>query len=1735
MTKTPSSDLSLSVQRCVSRCRTWLVATLVLPLACSAQEKICINEIMYHPVEEPAFGSDGQPVLDLTEDLHEFVELHNYGTNTVALGGWELTGGIQYAFPPGAQLLPEEHLVVAKAPALLAAVKPYALTEASLYGPWQGNLSNNGETLRLRNARGEIVDLVSYSAAFPWPISADAMGASERFTGLAHTNYQYRGRSLERVASGWAGNDPANWLASPLSGEPSPGKPNAVRLSQPLPVVTSLAVYQQVDEQPILRQNQPVRIDAAFSSGAQLGRVRIEYFVDNVNLSTDPTTVLWMTAVGGSDRPQFTVSLPGQADRSVVRYRLWAERGGSLGLVSPREDDPFAWHAYYVSPVRPAGTVAYDLFISDAGVSRLRANITQSPPRVTTPDPPGFPRENWNATEPAVFACDGVVRDVHVRHHRSRYNIKTTTYKIFFPRYNRFNDQDTMLETDKGYDNVAGYGVFRAAGLPAPHTRTVNLYVNANGAMSRLEIEDYDEELLKKYHRTQHLLNPDLPEEKVGELYKSTGYIPAVVPREGPYGPGDASLLPAIPPWWTPRQRYEWTYPLQNHDWKGEYYFQQMLEGLWAARGDSSSNPKPNIAATRKYLEEHFDVDKMLTYIAVLNWMGPWDDSTQNHFLWQQANGKWCMLPWDLDALMAGDKVSNSIYNGEVNDPSNNFRGPNYIKDSFIKAFRPELKERFHLLIHTLLHPDSIAAMGYSSYRSFATSRNANVLQQIGLGEFQRPGQPVHAFPADGSSALPPDLLRASVYTHSATPAPAHASTTWEIRASDGTWSAPVLRRTSSTNLTSLPIPFEQLEFGRTYFWRCTYTDANGHPSLASAPTTFTFGGSTSGTQTNVTVLAAVDGTTSWRYHRTADYPGDAWATSGFDDSTWLQGPALLGHAKAGSLLPEPVRTEFTNYTSAVTTYYFRLKFPFHGNPQAATLQLSYIIDDGAAFYLNGKKLWSARLPDAVDPSTFADQMDVATLEGPVTLSGGDLVEGENLLAVEVHQSNANSGDVIFGASLSALTTSSTGADVVLNEILADNANALGTGDIHSDWVELYNGSDKAIPLAGWVLTDDVLKPSRFTFPTNATLAARGFLTVWCDDATNDPGYHTGFALDKDGQTVVLMAPATNGFVVKDLVTFGLQIPNLSVGRVMDGSGDWQLAIPTFGDRNQAQLTTNVTELKLNEWMASPLDGDDWFEVFNPLPLPASLGGCFLSDSATAPGSVAIPPLSFIAAHGFARFIADGQPEKGANHVDFKLSAGGETIALFSSGSVPKSIDTVTFSAQQTGVSEGRLPDGQTQLARFPVSPTPAAPNYLPLTNVVINEVLTHSHPPFDDAVELHNPTAANVAVGGWYLSDSPFEPKKYLVPAGWTLPPAGYGVLYESQFNADTNSPTSFAFDADNGDTVVLSAADAEGNLTGYRAYLEFGPLEQGAAFGRVPTSIGYDYAPLSGPSFGVDVPATPEEWHQGTGAANLPARVGPAVISEIMYRPPDFLVATNLVDNTEHEFVEIANHQTTGLPLFLVDTPAQTWRLRGAVDFDFPTNILLAPYGTVVVVGFDPATNQAALASFSGRYDVSPGSLIVGPWKGQLGNRSESVRLLRPIGAEVGNDVPYTLVERVDYASEAPWPSGASGTGSSIHRIDARSYGNDPAHWKAALASPGRVETPLRIESISAQGGEVTFRFVAKAAQSYRVEFCDDLRLAAWQLAEEVPAGQTERMVAITKLPPTDTPARFYRLRMP
>ena len=184
------------------RMKTHLVCLgACLSLALSAAAQIVISEIHYHPVEEPTFNADGTPFLNLTNDVHEFVEIQNAGVSTVDLSGWSLAGGISYTFPSNTTIASGAFRVIAKNPSRLATV--YSLVASNILGPYSGFLANGSDTVRVKNVAGDTQDAVTYDSIFPWAQSADALGAQDRFIGLSSTNYQYKGPpSVTTRASG---------------------------------------------------------------------------------------------------------------------------------------------------------------------------------------------------------------------------------------------------------------------------------------------------------------------------------------------------------------------------------------------------------------------------------------------------------------------------------------------------------------------------------------------------------------------------------------------------------------------------------------------------------------------------------------------------------------------------------------------------------------------------------------------------------------------------------------------------------------------------------------------------------------------------------------------------------------------------------------------------------------------------------------------------------------------------------------------------------------------------------------------------------------------------------------------------------------------------------------------------------------------------------------------------------------------------------------------------------------------------------------------------------------------------------------------------------------------------------------------------------------------------------------------------------------------------------------------
>jgi len=344
---------------------------------------------------------------------------------------------------------------------------------------------------------------------------------------------------------------------------------------------------------------------------------------------------------------------------------------------------------------------------------------------------------------------------------------------------------------------------------------------------------------------------------------------------------------------------------------------------------------------------------------------------------------------------------------------------------------------------------------------------------------------------------------------------------------------------------------------------------------------------------------------------------------------------------------------------------------------------------------------------------------------------------------------------------------------------------------------------------------------------------------------------------------------------------------------------------------------------------------------------------------------------------------------------------------------------------------------------------TPGESGICAVRDVVINEVLAHSDPPVEDAIEVQNLSSGPIDISGWYLSDDLDNRMKYRIPDGTVI--QGYGgfrVFYEYQFNHPSND-FPFALSSANGDQVYLTAADSSGELTRFCDMVVFEPSENGISFGRFPDGTGA-LVTLADPTFGVPAPATLDEFRQGTGAANSFPRLGPVVVSEVMYHPPDIAGADNAAD----EYIEL--HNITGQPVRLYDPdyPSNTWKLISAVDFTIPAGVTIPGDGYLLIVG------TADIPAFRATYGLDASVQIYGPWAGKLDNSGESIRLYKPDEPDL-DVIPYILVDRVDYLDSHPWPAGPDGLGYGLERREPAGLGTDPANWQVSHpgGSPGEV----------------------------------------------------------------------------
>ena len=337
----------------------------------------------------------------------------------------------------------------------------------------------------------------------------------------------------------------------------------------------------------------------------------------------------------------------------------------------------------------------------------------------------------------------------------------------------------------------------------------------------------------------------------------------------------------------------------------------------------------------------------------------------------------------------------------------------------------------------------------------------------------------------------------------------------------------------------------------------------------------------------------------------------------------------------------------------------------------------------------------------SLDGESWSEELPVDT---PIVLN--NLLNGRTYTVYAIGRNSAGSWQSEDQPTASSTWTVDTSySKFIINEVLAINSTTLERDGSFPDLIELYYDGPSSLSLSGMSITDNPDEPRKFVFPAGTSIQPGGYLRLYADSVPSGSGIHLGFALNGSGESLYLYDSSGE---LLDSVEFGLQLPDLSIGRI--GNDDhWALTVPTFGRANIAQPLGDARKLRINEWLADGfvLFENDFIELYNPQAFPVDLSGFYLTDNpVTQPDKYPLGPLSFIAAEGYAVFDADGSNRKG--HVDFRLSADIEMISLFDSDL--SRIDTVLYGPQTTDVSYGRTPDGGDNFEFFEL-PTPGLSN----------------------------------------------------------------------------------------------------------------------------------------------------------------------------------------------------------------------------------------------------------------------------------------------------------------------------------------------------------------------------------------------------------------------------------------
>ena len=443
---------------------------------------------------------------------------------------------------------------------------------------------------------------------------------------------------------------------------------------------------------------------------------------------------------------------------------------------------------------------------------------------------------------------------------------------------------------------------------------------------------------------------------------------------------------------------------------------------------------------------------------------------------------------------------------------------------------------------------------------------------------------------------------------------------------------------------------------------------------------------------TNETLIALG---ANWKYLDDASNQGTAWRATGFNDAAWPNGNAELGYgdgdeAKVVNFVDvDPV----TAGVQKNATTYFRKSFTLANVGGISSVNLNIEYDDAAAVYLNGTRI--ATTPNLPIDAAFNFYTGVAIEDtiGTFAVPPALLINGTNVIAVEIHQAGNGSSDISMNLSLIA-TRSTTPTPYLLSgtgeKPLRVRAYNAGAWSAMTDALFLVN--TVAATAANLTITEIMYHPSN---PTPAEILA-GFtdsemfewieLTNTSATSIDLAGLYFGDGIDFDFSNSLVgrvLAPGARILLVGNKAAFefryGLGHPVAGVFADSFDNGGEPLAI--YNAANIALQSFSYDDFA--PWPAEA-DGPGYSLVLRRTNLDPALGTSWRASVTLGGNPGTADSLNYPAwktANGVTSDNADGERDGVTNWLEYVLGGTPTTIdnaRLPRGGSAPLTVNLVT-------------------------------------------------------------------------------------------------------------------------------------------------------------------------------------------------------------------------------------------------------------------------------------------------------------------------------------------------------------------------------------------------------------------------------------------------------------------------